>query len=662
MSEGAPDVSEFLVGYLAEVDEHLSTARQNVVAIDVATRKSEANPRAVRELFRALHTIKGLSAMVGAEPIVDIAHELESLLRTADRSGGQLPPRALDETTKGLRAIEERVAQLGRKEPLAPAPKELLDGLAALQFDAGPPRADLTLTLEEAVLSKVTPAEQDQLIAGLRKGLRALRVDFIPSQERHARGVNITSVRARIGALGELVKVVPRSVQPSPTQPGTLAFALLLLTQATNEEVATAAETTADSVQSLEQVATQREEEPAEFDQGARNVIRVDVERLDDALELVGTLMVTRSRLQRTVQRLTHGEGQLRDLLPILGENARQLRDLRGAIMRARMVPVAQMLERTPLLVRGLSRSSHKEVKLELDAGKAELDKSVADRLSPVIVHLVRNAVDHAIESPEERRARGKAAEGSIRITSYAASGSHLSLVVSDDGRGIDVERVARKAGVPAPSNDAELLALISRPGLSTLDSVTHTSGRGIGMDIVKRVVVDELGGQLQLRTVEGQGTSFTLTVPLSVTIFDALSFISAERTFVVPVTAVEDLVELRPDRVSCAPAPGGVATVRLLEHKDALLPLFRLSTMLGFPEVAAPRPKAIIVSKEQQRFALEVDQMLSQQEVVVRPLTDVLVKVPGIAGTTDLGDGQPTLVLDLVTLVEHAERAPRPS
>lgn len=656
------DVEEFIVGYLAEVEDHLSVSRASLVALDASLQRHEANPKAVRELFRSLHTIKGLSAMVGAEPIVDISHELETLLRTADRSAGQLPTRAVDQIVQGLRAIEERIGCLSRHEPLAPAPRELIEALASLEVDAQLPLDRGALSLDPELLAKVSAAEQTQLLDGIARGRRALRVDFVPTRERAARGLNITAVRTQLEALGELVKVIPRSLLPTEVGGGSIAFVLLLLTDAADAAITAITDAAPQPLHSerAAPIASVDEVELTAIEQGQqqRNVIRVEVTRLDEALEVLSTLMVTRARLLRAVANVAQGQGALRDLNPILAENGRQLRDLRAAIMSARMVPVIEMLERTPLLVRGLSRSSRKQVALHIDAGHSELDKSVADRLSPAIVHLLRNAVDHAIELPDQRVALGKPAEGRIEVSCMATSSSHLRLVISDDGCGIDAQKVARRAGKPLPADDAELLALITRPGLSTLDTPTHTSGRGLGMDIVKRIVVDELGGQLQLQTTPGQGTRFILVVPLTVTILDAFSFVSAERIFVVPVSAVEDLVELEAERISPAPHPGArEGQVRLLKHRGNTLPLYTLSEVLGYEARTGLRPKAIIVRKHDQFFAFEVDKMISQQEVVVRPLRDALVNVRGISGSTDLGDGQPTLVLDLLALVDRQVR-----
>jgi len=665
------NAAEFIEGYLAEAEEHLSASRASLVAIDAIQKKQGRSPGAVRNLFRSVHTIKGLSAMVGAEAIVDVAHEMETLLRSADQAGGNLPAHAIDAILKGLRAIEQRLVSLSRGETLPPAPRDLIEELGSIQIDATGPRSAPSLSLAPDLLAKLSASEQDQLLSGLAGGRRALRVDFVPSQARAADGVNITRVRERMASLGEIVKVIPFSLPASGETPGKVAFALLVLSDAGSDAIAEAAGTTPAAIQPIVVLGSDgrgRADAPAEEplvtpERGDRNFVRVEVSRLDDALERLAALVVTRSRLERACTAMVAAAGAhlggARELTAIIAEQRRQLRDLRAAVMRARMVPVSEVLARTPLLVRGLTRSSNKAVQLSIDAGHSELDKAVADRLFPAVVHLLRNAVDHAIEPPDERRQQGKPEEGKLRVSCAERGGSQLVLEVSDDGRGIDREKVALRARLPVPRDDAELLALVVRPGLSTLDEATHLSGRGLGMDIVKRIVIDQLGGKLALRSVPGQGTTFTITVPLSVTVLEAFSFVCAERTFVIPVSAVEALAEIDPAQVMQTPNPGDrVSVLRVLRHRGASVPLFRLSSLLGFAWEPTRNTKAILLRREDELLAFEVDRMLGQQEIVVRPLTDPLVTVEGVTGSTDLGDGRPTLVLDPLLLVQRASRA----
>jgi two-component system chemotaxis sensor kinase CheA len=661
------NVKEFIAGYLAEAEELLSSASRHVLAVEEALRNKEINPKAVRELFRSLHTLKGLSAMVGAEPIVDLTHEMETLLRAADKGGGRLPQPAVDQIVRGLQAIQERVLALARGDVPAPAPKALLEGLASLQLEGTSTRTDLELALDPAIVAKLSSAEKAQILQGLNKGLRAVRVDFHPSSERASKGLNITQVREALGRVGDLVKVLPQSIPAQDGKPGKVFFAMLVVTEVQNSVLAEIVGATAESIQEIAQPTTTVEEafvsgstpEVEEATQGTqqkRSFIRVDVARLDDALERLSELVVSRVRLQRVVSELTaQGKGS-RELTHAVTEYGRQIRHLRSAIMRARMLPVAELLDRVPLLVRGLSKTAKRPVRLVMDLGRAELDKAVADKVFPAIVHLLRNAVDHALESPEERKAKGKPEEGTISIRCTEQSDHHLELVIEDDGRGIDKEKVARRAHRPVPENDGELLKLIVLPGFSTLDKATQTSGRGFGMDIVKRVIVDELGGELAVQTELTKGTRFVLRVPLTVSILDVFTFECGEHRFVVPVGAVDDLVEVDATQVMGTPGRAQrTQRFRLLKYRGATVPLIKLSELLGLGATSSERTKAIVVRRSHQAFAFEVDRMVGQQEVVVRPLTDPLAVVAGVAGSTDLGTGQPTLVLDLVALMDKA-------
>jgi two-component system chemotaxis sensor kinase CheA len=655
------DLSEFLTGYLAEVDEHLRSAAANLLAAESNARQGSASPRPVRELYRSLHTIKGLSAMIGVEPIVEIAHAMETVLREADRAGGRLSSSAIEPLLAGLQAIEQRVKVVETRGAVPGVPAPLVAALAALDPTPAAPRASLqVVALPPELESRLTAAEREQLAAAARDGRRAARLEFVPTAARAAAGVNITSIRERLGEIAEIVKVVPLSRPGDERNPGALAFVLLLVTKASDAELAAAAGVEPDCVSPIGQVAPPAElppvelppaEDPLEETAGRPGLVRVEVRRLDDALEKLSALVVTRFRLSHAVAAIAEAGGDVRDLRQIVQENERQLRDLRTAIMRARMVPAREMLERVPMLVRGLSRSTGKAVRLELDVGHAELDKAVADRVFPAIVHLVRNAVDHALEPTDARLRLGKAAEGLIRVRCSDGGNNQVELCVEDDGRGIDRAKVARRAGRDVPDTMEGLLGLIVLPGVSTRDEATTTSGRGMGMDIVRRIVVDELGGEIALRTTPGQGTSFVLRVPLSITIVDALTFRCGAQAFVVPVSSVEEIVEVDPAQVTLGPGGKGRAQVRMLERRGVPVPLVSLDRVFRLEEHPGRLRVAIVVKRNGRPFAFEVDQMLGQKEVVVRPLEDPLIRQPGIVGSTDLGDGRPTLVLDLVAL-----------
>jgi two-component system chemotaxis sensor kinase CheA len=663
------DLKEFLTAYLVEAEEHVSLANQRLLALEAAQRRGGHDARGLREIFRSLHTIKGLSAMVGVEPVVAIAHRLEAFVRGYDRLGTAPPLHSTDVLLKGVQAIAQRLAALGRGEAASPPPPELLAELdrldstdAALVEHAAP-----ELDLDPELAAKLAPFELEQLVRGLAAGQRGVVAEFFPSPERAAQGLSINSVRERLSECAEIVRVVPRSLPVSPESPGGLSFRLVLLTSEPDERIAAAVGVTPAALQAFGGApALPASEpfggvEPSVTDEEAgdglaagvrRGIVRVDVNRLDDAMEELATLIVTRYRLARAVAALTARGVNTRELSDVVADNARQLRSLRAAIVRVRMVSISDLLDRVPLLVRGLQRATNRRVRVELDGTDAELDKSVSERLFPVIVHLVRNAVDHAIETPDERVRRNKPEEGLLRIACRAHSNTRLELTVSDDGRGIDRQAVARKAAQPVPESAAALLELLCRPGLSTRDVATTTSGRGMGMEIVKRVVIDELGGELEVATELGVGTTFTLRVPLTIAIVDAFAFECAGQRFVVPVSTVDEIVEVGSSESVPVPAPADdQPNVDVILRRGHAVPIVSLASVFRMAHEASPGGKAIIVRRAGMPIAFAVDRMLGQQEVVIRPMNDALVRVPGVSGATDLGDGRATLVLDLVAL-----------
>jgi two-component system chemotaxis sensor kinase CheA len=662
------DLGEFRGAYLAEADELVAAANERLLAIERAAKEGTNDPRSVRDLFRSLHTLKGLTTMVGVEPIVVITHRMEAILRMADRGGGVLEMPTIERLFEGMRAVEARLVAMARDEAVPASPDALLRALeAATPTERRTPSGwDGKLDLDAAIMKKLAPFELDQL-RQIAAGRRALRVDFAPSPARAAEGLSIDAVRQRIGSIAEIVKVVPISTPPSAAAPTGLIFVLLVVSAATDIEIGAAAGVESRDVVTIgaPEGAAPGEEEaasPALVDDGdiggRRGVLRVDSARVDDALERLSALIVTRSRLGRAVAELTALGAATRELVAIVQDNARQLRDLRGAILRLRMVPFAEVLARLPLVMRGLQRSTQKDVRLVvIDPNDAELDKAVAERVFPALVHLLRNAVDHGIEPPAERLRRGKPPQGTIRVGCLMRTNRQLEITISDDGGGIDRAVVARASG-QAVDDDRALLDAICRPGLSTREQATSTSGRGMGMDIVQKIVVRQLGGELELTSNAEEGTTFVLRIPLTVAIVDAFTVQCGDERFVVPVAIVDEIVEIDPARIVRGPPSAGRPLAMIVRRGEAV-PLVHLTRALGREpdaEMESRALRALVVRRGADSIAFRLDRVLAQQETVVRPLVDPLVQVIGIAGSTDLGDGKATLVLDLISIAGNLD------
>lgn len=666
------DLREFRSAYLAEVDEHLSAVNALLVELDSAAREKRTAPRSMRELMRLLHTVKGLSAMVGVDPIVTIAHRMENVLRASDRAASPVDERAIEALIRGARAIESRVQAVAGDKPVPEPPPALLAELDALELGegpfsssevAGPPSPPRAPDLDPAVADKLSASEREQIAQGAAAGQRVVRIDFAPSPERAEQGLTITSVRERLAKLGEIVRVLPLTMTPNAGAPGGLVFAVIIITPADDAAIAEAAGAKpadvrlvlAPAAASGSSARTAAAPMPAYRDDGDEDgtagrsgVLRVEVSRVDDAIEKLSALIVTRWRLQHALDALAATGAPVRDLAAIVAENARQLRDMRAAILRVRMVPIASMFDRVPLVVRGLAKTTKKQVRLVTEGGGAELDKTVAERLFPALVHLLRNAVDHGVESPEERTAAGKDPQALLRITA-ATRNRQVEIRIEDDGRGVDRAAVAKKAGAPIPTDDAGLLDLMCRSGLSTRSEADTTSGRGLGLDIVRKIVVDSLGGELLLETRTGEGTCFVLRVPLTIAIVDAFVASCAGARYVVPVPVVEEIVPLEENARD------------LIVRRGEPVPVVDLAAALGAKTDGLRRAHALVVRRtHDDPVAFAIDRVLGQQETVVRPLVDPLVAVPGVSGSTDLGDGRATLVLDLHGLVARLGAEPR--
>lgn len=668
MTGGVIDLKQFLSGFLSETNELLRTANVNLLLLESATTKGSPNARAVRELYRALHTIKGLSAMVGVEPIVDLAHAMETVLRVADRGSGQMSQEAIELSLKGVKAIEDRISAVAKHKEVPRAPAHLLEALSRLEpVTTQPPANPSPPQLRPELSAKLSPAELQEIADGVAAGRHLFQIEFLPSTVRAGQGVTITWVRERIGQLGEIVKIVPRSMKPSPAAPGGLAFDLLVLSDSSAAQLAAAASLSAAEITALDQgspppAPLEADAAPAlgptareEFDEIAAEAapitfVRVEVGRLDDAISKLSELIISRFKLKREISLLAARGVDVRALLDIDILYGLQLDDLRAAIMRTRMVPMAELLARIPLLVRALCHDTGRMVRLEIDAQDAELDKSVGDRIFPAIVHLVRNAIDHAIEPPAERQRLGKAREGLLRIACHTRASNQLELEFTDDGRGIDAAAVARRAGREVPQTPTALLELLATPGFSTLDQATKTSGRGLGMDIVQRIVTTELRGEMTLKTVLGQGTTFSLRLPLTLTIVDVFLVQCGGELFVVPVSAIEEIIDIEPRNKLRGPLPES-SPVWLYQWRDQGLTLVELAALLQLPRAAPTALQGLVVRRTGQGFVFAIDRVIGQQEVVVRPIDDPLAQAPGVSGATDLGDGRPALVLDLIAL-----------
>jgi two-component system, chemotaxis family, sensor kinase CheA len=652
MSTSGPDrpfADGFMDDYFAEADEHMVAVRRSLLALEGAL-GSMLPPAALEDLFRSFHSLKGISAMVELREAELLAHHMESCLRAARQGSLTLTSANFEVLVDGVRMLEHVIA--ARRASTPPPSTDAMAG----KLEA------LGRTGDETVRTE-TPAANDTLAHEPASGsggaqTRLWRVTFVPSPQLVERGVKVDTVRARLMQLGDVQNVVPKVVPG-----GGISFEFDV---ATNDE-AQLAQWHDDglSYEPLDGAITAAPAgaEPADAASverpltdltlaGSSNVVRVDLARLDELMRLVGEMVVTRSRLEDTLQRV-EAHVPFQEWRALQDHNARlerSLRDLREGVMRVRLVPVGEIFRRMPFVVRDLARDNGKRVHLELTGQSTEIDKFLVERMMDPVLHLVRNAISHGIEPPEQRLAAGKPADGTIRLAATTA-GEAVILEIADDGRGIDLSSVAQRArslGLVVPDDGGldsrALLDIICASGFSTRDEADRASGRGVGMAVV-RDTVEGLGGMLAVESRPGRGTTFRMTLPLTLAITDAIIAHVGDQIFAVPQTAVREVIEVDASLLSA------FERNELMPYRGGTLPMVRLSQLFAMPAGHRPRYHAIVVGSGQAAIGLIVDRIAGQREVVVKTITDPLIRVDGVSAATELGDGRVVLILDVAAL-----------
>jgi len=387
------------------------------------------------------------------------------------------------------------------------------------------------------------------------------------------------------------------------------------------------------------------------------NILKVDFERLDHLLNLAGELVIHRTKLAE-VDRVFKETYPDRELSAQLSDAAELIHkatsDLQEAIMKVRMLPISQVFHRFPRMVRDLSRERGKEIELVFEGESTELDKTVIDEIGEPILHLIRNSIDHGIEAPEERLTNNKSQVGTIRLTAKQ-EGNHINIVVADDGAGINVDRIREKAASRYSRDELETLGrdnitdLIFEPGFSTAKEVSEISGRGVGLDVVKKNVA-ALGGMVDVESEKGKGTTFTIKLPLTLAIISSLMVGAGQETYALPLSSVVESIRLSPDELD------SVNNREVIRLRDRVLPLVRLTSLFGNGGGAdvSGRMYVVVVGRAEKRIGLVVDRLLGRQEIVIKSLDEFVGEAEGIAGATIMGDGSVVLILDISGLIER--------
>lgn len=682
----ALDLEQFHEAFFEEAHEALDSMEAALLKLNIGN----PEPELVNTVFRTAHSIKGGSATFGFTEVASFTHTLETLLDEL-RGGRMQVTRALsDLLLKSVDVMREMLRAVQHKTPIDS------QRVADLQFDLElaivqkhqAPEVAAPAAQEAAVVAATSAADQHrwqivfhpypQLLVNGNDPLRILR---------ELEELGTLEVEADLGQLPSLADLNPEDCH--------LAWRLVLTSEVTREVIAqvfdwaegdcrleivelTAAPAAAALIAREESPAPTSTAAPAaataEVAEAARvpapgasqaaspnaganadsGSIRVSTEKIDEIMNTVGEIVITQSMLSQLGLGI---DGPLAEQLRSgLAQLERNVRELQEGVMRVRMLPISFVFSRFPRMVRDLSHRLGKDIELKLTGEHTELDKTVLEKIGDPLVHLVRNSVDHGIEKPDARQAAGKSAMGTVHLNAYH-KGGNITVEVRDDGAGLDRDRILSKArarGFVGPNetpDEAAIYDLIFAAGFSTAEQTTDVSGRGVGMDVVRRNV-QELGGTIEVRTERGKGCCFTITLPLTLAIVDGQSVAVGSETYIVPLTTIIESMQLKPDMVNRLAGQGEVFLFR-----DGYVPVVRLHQLFG----VKPRTRELhegllmIVEGEGRRVGLFVDDLLGQQQVVIKSLETNYRRVDGVSGATILGDGSVALILDVPGLIRVA-------
>ena len=645
--------------FLAEAEDILETANQTLFALDDAQETGQASPDQINSLFHAIHSFKGLAGMFGLKSPADLSHKLEFLLdeiRLGKVNMGRETLNALADTLAVLGRLVQQSGKGQAFEGISGALDRIDQILATASSAAVDPSLLSRVVIDPAVLQVLTEYEEHRLLESIRerKNLFVVKAMFTFAEFESG----IRSLTESLKQYGEIICTLPTAGAGGDG----IGFTIMVGSAEGQDALSAAigrANATLEKVQRTDEGKAPEARAETTTLKTVSNTVRVDIHKLDGLMSSVGELHIIKGEIARIAADLRGLQGftGLAVNLSKAHKNLeRRLNEIQEGILDVRMVPIGQIFSRLAQVVRKYAREAGKEIDLEIQGEETELDKLMVEDLADPLMHLIRNAIDHGIDPPDARKRLGKPGRGRVQLTAFP-KGNHVVITVEDDGRGIDPRAIlakAREKGLVGNELDAErdrkeVLDLIFLPGLTTSETVTEISGRGVGMDVVKRNV-SRLSGMIDIETETGEGTRFVLTLPITLAIIRALIIEAGGRRFAVPLGSVLEILRVRPERIET------IETREVMAIRNETVPLLRLRAAFDLPaEKEEDTLFVILVGLAERRLGIVVSGLRGQQEIVIKPLGARLADTPGIAGATELGDKRVVLVLDVESLIEGA-------
>ena len=660
--------SQYKDVFTAESREYIQLLNDNLLQLENGPEDLEV----IAEMFRAAHSLKGMAGTMGYTELADFTHEMESVLALVREGNLPVTSELIDLLFTTVDAVESMLDEIAEVDTVTSDVSPLLEQLRELTGGKGQPAGNSSHGASDNGQIALNEYDVMLLEQAQASGQGAFEIKVVIREGAVLKSVRAFTVFQALERLGHIVRSEP-SAEDLDEERFDDRFSVLLVTDADAETIEAevmgiaeivAVEVTPVSLSSLKQrqgsspsttessPSDSRSSEPkvaAGTGKAPRNrrvsdkFVRVETERLDELIDLVGELVISKTQVVELAKASQNSESE-----NAAGQLERVTTELQYAAMKLRMVPVKQVFDRFPRLVRDLIHETGKDAVFEVSGEETELDRSIVNRIGDPLVHLLRNAIDHGLESPEERKAAGKNPQGRLRLEARH-EGSHVVLEVSDDGRGIDVDKVKARAlsqGLVSREQlermtNEQVQMLIFEPGFSTAQQVTDISGRGVGMDAVK-AVIESLNGDVEVESALGRGTSFRLRLPLTLAIIRALLTVVDGDVIAVPIQSIRENLIVSEEEIK------RVHGQPMITLRDEILPLIDLGCWLGYTtEPRGGSRPVIVVEVGEAKVGLVVDELVGQQEIVIKALNSGLGEVRGIAGATVLGNGRVALILE---------------
>ncbi|RKN86502.1 chemotaxis protein CheA [Paenibacillus ginsengarvi] len=685
------EMNQYLSMFIDESKEHLQALNDNMLRLEA----SPEDISIVQSIFRSAHTLKGMSATMGFEDLASLTHEMENVLDLVRNHKLSMNPFIFDAIFKSLDSLDAMVEDIvngGTGKADVSAIVAVLKSIVSGDYEKA---AAATATAPAAAPTASAGAELDEfqysiLLQSVEAGLQVYRLEVTLQKTCVLKAARAYMVFSYLEQNGEIVKSMP-SVEDIEKEKFETSFSVYFVSEQSGEElerqVGNISEMESVQAEKLDPEGLKRKMQPApaataaaasEVASAANEVspaaaakpvaaaapkaagggapvqsrtIRVDIERLDVLMNLFSELLIDRVRLEQLASEVRRS-----DLTETVEHMARVSSDLQNIVLKLRMVPVDNVFNRFPRMVRDLAKSLDKKVDLIITGAETELDRTVIDEIGDPLVHLLRNSVDHGVETVPERLAAGKPETGTVHLRAFH-SGNHVFIEIEDDGKGINRNKVldiALKRGVVSPEQaktltDEEVYMLLFAAGFSTADKISDISGRGVGLDVV-RTKIESLGGRVHVTSNYGKGTNFSVQLPLTLSIISAMLVRLGDEKYAIPLSSIVETAVVRKEQVR------SVHGNKMMEYRSGIIPLISLSTLFdvpGYSEADEEETEIVVVRKGEKLAALMVDEFIGQQEIVLKSLGKYLTNLFAVSGATILGDGQVALIVDSNALIK---------